>query len=201
MRNLSLLFTLMATVAIWNLTSCAGAGSTGTSASGSCVVSMDPYNDSLEQEKEELQRLEQEKAELQRQLEQEKAKQQRLEQEKAEQESYVGTFEITEEGKGNVRTIVLTVNDDETATMKYKDSEFIHYGSWYKYNHMKYAKFHFVEEDNIATSHSTIPHLRFDVIYNRELSNFVLMDGYLYSSSSAAEAKNPKERLKYKRVS
>ena len=125
MRNLSLLFTLMATVAIWNLTSCAGAGSTGTSASGSCVVSMDPYNDSLEQEKEELQRLEQEKAELQRQLEQEKAKQQRLEQEKAEQESYVGTFEITEEGKGNVRTIVLTVNDDETATMKYKDSEFI----------------------------------------------------------------------------
>ena len=115
--------------------------------------------------------------------------------------SIVGTFEITEEGRGNVRTIVLTVNDDETATMRYKDSEFIHYGSWYKYNHMKYAKFHFVEEDNFATSHSTIPHLCFDVVNNRELSNFVLMDGYLYSSSSAADAKNPKERLKLKRVS
>lgn len=148
----------------------------------------------------EQERAEQEKAEQQR-LEQERAEQQRLEEEKAKQQSLVGTFEITEEGKGNVRTVVLTVNEDETATMRYKNSEYVHYGSWYKYNHMKYAKFHFVEEDNFATSHSTIPHLCFDVINNRELSDFVLMDGYLYSSESAAKAKNPNERLKLKRVS
>ncbi len=183
-----------------------GSGASGSAAADSTIAEATMAEQEraeqqrLEQEKAEQERLEQEKAEQER-LEQEKAEQQRLEEEKAKQQSLVGTFEITEEGRGNVRTIVLTVNDDETATMRYKDSEFIHYGSWYKYNHMKYAKFHFVEEDNFATSHSTIPHLCFDVVNNRELSNFVLMDGYLYSSSSAAEAKNPKERLKLKRVS
>ena len=116
-----------------------------------------------------------------------------------DENTLVGTYEITEDSN-SPKTIILTVNADETATMRYKDSEHIHYGSWYKYSHMKYAKFHFVEESNWATNLSTIPSLYFRAA-SKDLDNFVIMDGYLYSSSNAADAKNPNERLKLKRIS
>ena len=106
----------------------------------------------------------------------------------------IGTYEVSEIYCDRPRTVILSVYEDETATMRYKNSETIHYGTWYKYGHMKFARF-FFSNKNIL-----LPHLTFG-IYNKELSHFVLMDGYMYYSSSAAKAKNPKDRIKLKRVS
>ena len=193
MRKLSFFFTLMAAIAIWNLTSCEGRPSASGSAS---EVNTDSTEEMLEQERAEQKRLEQENAELQRQLEQEKAEQERLEQEKAKQQSYIGTFEIDD---GHLGPIVLTVNDDETATIKYKNGDTIYYGSWYKYDTMKYVQFHF-EGEEIYVGRKAIPQLYIGGT-SKFLGNFVLLDGYLYTSSSAAKAKNPNERLEYKKVS
>ena len=121
----------------------------------------------------------------------------RLEQEKAEQQSLVGTFEIDD---GHLGPIVLTVNDDGTATIKYKDSETIYYGSWYKYDNMEYAQFHFDGEQIYINRPKAVPQLYIGGT-SVFLRDFVLLDGYLYASSNAAKAKNPNGRLKFKRVS
>lgn len=142
----------------------------------------------------EQERAEQEKAEQQR-LEQERAEQQRLEEEKAKQQSLVGTFEIND---GHLGPIVLKVNDDETATIKYKDWETIYYGSWYKSD--KYVIFHFDGEQIYINRPKAVPQLYIGGT-SKFLRDFVLFDGYLYTSPSAANAKNPNERLEYKRVS
>lgn len=189
MRKISF-FTLMAAIAIFSLTSCTGNRVT----SASEVDSISSVSQ-IEQEQAELQRLEQEKAELQRQLEQEKAEQQRLEEEKAKQQSLVGTFEIND---GHLGPIVLKVNDDETATIRYKDSETIYYGSWYKSD--KYVMFHFDGEQIYINRPKAVPQLYIGGT-SKFLGDFVLFDGYLYTSPSAANAKNPNERLEYKRVS
>ena len=154
------------------------------SASVSASTSVQP---SLESEEEML-------AEQQR-LEQERAEQQRLEEERAKQQSLVGTFEIND---GHLGPIVLKVNDDETATIRYKDSETIYYGSWYKSD--KYVNFHFDGEQIYINRPKAVPQLYIGGT-SKFLRDFVLFDGYLYTSPSAANAKNPNERLEYKRVS
>lgn len=154
------------------------------SASVSASTSVKP---SLESEEEML-------AEQQR-LEQERAEQQRLEEERAKQQSLVGTFEIND---GHLGPIVLKVNDDETATIRYKDSETIYYGSWYKSD--KYVNFHFDGEQIYINRPKAVPQLYIGGT-SKFLRDFVLFDGYLYTSPSAANAKNPNERLEYKRVS
>ena len=142
----------------------------------------------------EQQRMEQERAEQQR-MQQEKAEQQRMEQEKAKQQSLVGTFEIND---GHLGPIVLKVNDDETATIRYKDSETIYYGSWYKSD--KYVNFHFDGEQIYINRPKAVPQLYIGGT-SKFLGDFVLFEGYLYTSPSAANAKNPNERLEYKKVS
>lgn len=138
---------------------------------------------------------EQEKAERQR-LEQEMAEQQRLEEEKAKQQSLVGTYEIDD---GHLGPIVLTVNDDKTATIRYKNDDIIYYGDWYKYEHMEYAQFHFEGEQIYVNRPKAVPQLYIGGT-SKFLRNFALKDGYLYTSSSAAKAKNPNERIEYKRM-
>lgn len=109
--------------------------------------------------------------------------------------SIVGTFEIND---GHLGPIVLKVNDDETATIRYKDSETIYYGSWYKSD--KYVNFHFDGEQIYINRPKAVPQLYIGGT-SKFLRDFVLFDGYLYTSPSAANAKNPNERLEYKRVS
>ena len=123
------------------------------------------------------------------------AEQQRMEQEKAKQQSLVGTFEIND---GHLGPIVLKVNDDETATIRYKDSETIYYGSWYKSD--KYVNFHFDGEQIYINRPKAVPQLYIGGT-SKFLGDFVLFEGYLYTSPSAANAKNPNERLEYKKVS
>ncbi len=172
-----------------------GCTGTGSGASGSAAADSTIAEATMaEQERAEQQRLEQEKAEQER-LEQEKAEQQRLEEEKAKQQSLVGTFEIND---GHLGPIVLKVNDDETATIRYKDSETIYYGSWYKSD--KYVNFHFDGEQIYINRPKSVPQLYIGGT-SKFLGDFVLFDGYLYTSPSAANAKNPNERLEYKRVS
>lgn len=124
----------------------------------------------------------------------------RTEKDTSEENSIVGTYEIIEDRKYRPRRYVLIVNDDGTASMSYKygnnnEYEMLEYGSWYKYNHMKYAQFKFAESMlefvfGKGTLDESIIRLR----------HFVIMDGYLYSDGSAADAKHPNRRVKIKRI-
>lgn len=191
MRNLSLFFILMAAIAIWNLTSCTGG--TSVKSGNDSIVDSPSYVSQLEEATTPSDEYVNEVFE-----ENEKqAEQQMLEEEQAEQESLVGTYEIDD---GHLGPIVLTVNDDETATLRYKNDDTIYYGSWYKYDHMKYAQFHFEGEQIYVNRPKAVPQLYIGGT-SKFLRDFVLFDGYLYTSSSAAKAKNPNERLEYKRVS
>ena len=156
------------------------------SASVSASTSVKP---SLESEEEMM-------AEQQR-LEQERAEQQRLEEERAEQQRWVGTYQIDD---GHLGPIILTVNEDETATMRYKGDDVIWYGSWYKNNNMECANFHFDGEEIYVGRPNVVPQLYIGGT-SKFLRDFVLVDGYLYTSFSAARAKNPNERLKFQKVS
>lgn len=174
-----------------------GCTGTGSGASGSAAADSTIAEATMaEQERAEQQRLEQEKAEQER-LEQEKAEQQRLEEEKAKQQSLVGTYQIDD---GHLGPIILTVNEDETATMRYKGDDVIWYGSWYKNNNMECANFHFDGEEIYVGRPNVVPQLYIGGT-SKFLRDFVLVDGYLYTSFSAARAKNPNERLKFQKVS
>lgn len=106
---------------------------------------------------------------------------------------HIGTFEFTDK-VGNVW--VLVVNTNETATIGIKGGESKAYASWYKYDHMTYAKF------SCSGSAPTIFFPSSELMLNdygyptTDACGYFCSDGkYIYYNSSAADAKNPKLRL------
>lgn len=102
-------------------------------------------------------------------------------------DSFEGDVEGTYEFSDNINTWVLVVNGDETAYIynKAKGDGVKAYGSWYKYDHMKYAAFSFSDKAPRVFFPSGEETLRYPRINNE----------WIYYNSSAADAKNPEKRL------
>lgn len=107
-------------------------------------------------------------------------------------DSFGGDVEGTYEFSDNINTWVLVVNGDETAYIynKAKGDGVKAYGSWYKYDHMKYAAFSFSDKAPRVFFPSGEETLRYPRINNE----------WIYYNSSAADAKNPEKRLPLKKI-
>lgn len=107
-------------------------------------------------------------------------------------DSFGGDVEGTYEFSDNINTWVLVVNGDETAYIynKAKGNGVKAYGSWYKYDHMKYAAFSFSDKAPRVFFPSGDETLRSPRINNE----------WIYYNSSAADAKNPEKRLPLKKI-
>ncbi len=107
-------------------------------------------------------------------------------------DSFGGDVEGTYEFSDNINTWVLVVNGDETAYIynKAKGDGVKAYGSWYKYDSMKYAAFSFSDKAPRVFFPSGEETLRYPRINNE----------WIYYNSSAADAKNPEKRLPLKKI-
>lgn len=100
----------------------------------------------------------------------------------------VGTYEFTDEVG---HTWVIVLKSDETATCSLKDGSNLCYASWDPTNFLDYAPgLEFNDESPVVWFPSGqeklyLPHI---------------VDGYLYDTGSDAQAKNPRKRLKIKKV-
>ena len=107
----------------------------------------------------------------------------------------VGTYEITD-NRNTTWVLVVESDEDESdegnAYMydKSKGQNIIYYGSWYKYSHMKYARFSFSDGAPGVFFPSDGMRTRYPCIDSK----------WFYYNSSAADAKNPELRLPIKKI-
>lgn len=125
----------------------------------------------------------------------------RVEEEYQLKYGHLGTFEFKDR-LGN--EWILTVKNDETATIKTKGSDHPAYASWYKYDNMKYAKFRCSEKGPMIAFPGSEIYMHdngYAGVIGAEACGYFCIDGkYIYYDSTAADAKNPEFRLPLKKI-
>lgn len=96
-----------------------------------------------------------------------------------------GEYEFTD---ANKKTWILTINPDNTATIRTKEMA---YGSWRCLKDVDYSPWIIFSED--------APTICFEGGEQKGYS-LQIFDGYIYHTPEAAQAKNPNKRLKIKKV-
>lgn len=115
------------------------------------------------------------------------------------QEEWIGTFTFRDK-QGH--DWILTVNNDETATIKTKEGTACAYASWYKYDHMKHAQFRCSDKEPMIAFPGSEIYIKDNGLYAPDGCAYFCIDGkYIYYNSTAADAKNPEMRLPLSRVS
>ncbi len=124
--------------------------------------------------------------------------QKRAEEEYQRKYGHLGTFEFTDK-QGH--EWVLTVNNDETATIKTKEGTLAAYASWYRYEHMKHAQFRCSDRAPMICFPGSELYIHDNGFIGAESCGSFCIDGkYIYYNSSAADAKNPDLRLPLKKI-
>ena len=100
----------------------------------------------------------------------------------------IASYQFTD--KDN-KTWVLTTNRDESATLKCVKSDEVYYGSWKDYSDINIGIY-------ISFEYDDCPEMRFSSTELKKQATLNIKDGYVYETSDAAKANNPRKRLPIK---
>lgn len=100
----------------------------------------------------------------------------------------IASYQFTD--KDN-KTWVLTINREESANLKCVKSNEVYYGSWWDASNINIGI-------DINFEYDDCPEMRFSSTELRKQTTLNIKDGYVYETSDAAKANNPRKRLPIK---